>query len=127
MTNNKEQILNFKQNEIIKLILINELNKDEIDIYSNILNSIFDESFGKKYSAQESDFFKDFTKENKILNRINNKNNNILIAKYNNEIIGILEINKNDNIPFYYIRDEYHYIKPEVAKKLLQYYLKLIK
>jgi hypothetical protein len=127
MINKENQELNSKQDGIIDFILINELNKDEINIFSNILSSIFDESFGENYSVEESDILKDFTKENKILSRINNENNIILMAKYNNEIIGILEIHKNDHVPFYYIKNEFHYIKSKVAKKLLQYYLNLIK
>jgi hypothetical protein len=127
MINKKDQKINSEQNDIIKFILINELDKGEINIFSNILNNIFNESFGNDYSVEESNILKGFTKENKILDRINNGNSKILVAKYNNEIIGILEINKNDHIPFYYVKNEYFYIKPEIAKKLLQFYLNLIK
>jgi len=52
------------------------------------------------------------------------KDLNIFVAKYNNEIIGVLEIRNNDHISLFFVKKDFH--KQGVGKILFEKYLETI-
>ena len=116
----------YMENEII----IDELKTEEIEIYSNeiyanMINNVFDEFVGKDYSEEGKKSFKNFVEENSVFERLKNSCNKAYVAKYNDEIIGILEIKNNNHISLFFVKKEYH--KKGVGKKLFEYFINKIK
>ena len=103
--------------------IIEKLKIEEINQFSNMIINVFDEFVGKDYSKQGNDTFKDFIKPENVLDRFNGLN--IFVAKYNNEIIGVLEIRNNDHISLFFVKKDFH--KQGVGKKLFEKYLETIK
>jgi GNAT superfamily N-acetyltransferase len=106
-----------------KNIIIGKLKIEEINQFSNMIISVFDEFVGKDYSKQGNDTFKEFIKPENVLDRFNGLN--IFVAKYNNEIIGVLEIRNNDHISLFFVKKDFH--KQGVGKILFEKYLETIK
>ena len=106
-------------------IIIDKLDIKEINIYSNIINNVFDEFVGKDYSEKGNRTFKDFTNPKNVLARLNNENNLCLVAKYNNEIIGILEIKNYDHISLFFVKKDFH--NKRIGKILFEYFINIIK
>ena len=106
-------------------IEIDELKTEEINFVSNMINTVFDEFVGKDYSEEGNNTFKDYINPQNILNRFNEKISQYFIVKYNNEIIGILEIKNKDHISLFYIKKEFH--GKGIGKKLFEHYLNIIK
>jgi GNAT superfamily N-acetyltransferase len=110
-------------------IIFEKLKIEEINQYSNMINnliiSVFDEFVGKDYSEEGNNTFKDFVEQNKIFERFNNGLSQIFIAKYNNEIIGVLETKNNDHISLYFVKKDFH--GQGIGKKLFQYFMETIR
>jgi len=106
-------------------IFFETLKKEDINQYSNMINNVFDEFVGKDYSEEGNNIFKDFIKPNNILDRFSNNLNKYFVAKYNNEIIGVLEIKNNDHISLFFVKKEFH--GQGIGKKLFQNYMETIK
>ena len=111
------------QYNLINDIYISELDKEEINGYSKILNIIFDQTFGTDFNFEEVKIIKNFTINDIILKRLHDEQHKILTAKYNSDIIAFIEINGIDCIPYYFVKTEYFPLKIEIGKKLMQYYL----
>jgi len=105
-------------------IIYTELQKEEINQYSNMINNVFDEFVGKDYFEQGIIKFKEYTEPKNILERFKNGSNNFYIAKYNEEIIGILEIRNKNHISLFFTKKEYH--KKGIGKILFENYKKTI-
>jgi predicted GNAT family N-acyltransferase len=106
-------------------IRIEELRIEEINFVSNMINTIFDEFVGKDYSEEGNITFKDYINPQNILNRFNKKNNQYFVARYNDEIIGILEIKNKDHVSLFFIKKEFH--GRGIGKKLFEHYLNITK
>ena len=106
-------------------IIIEELKYEEINIFSNMVNNIFDEFVGKDYSEEGNNVFKDYIIPENILERLNNKTSKFYVAKNNNEIIGILEIKNIDHISLFFIKKEHH--RKGIGKRLFDNYIKTLK
>ena len=106
-------------------IKINELELCEIEMYSNMINSVFDEFVGKDYSDEGKNTFKDFMNIKNVLERLKNNSNKAFVAKYENEFIGILEIKNNEHISLFFVKKEFH--KSGVGRKLFEYFLRALK
>jgi len=104
-------------------IIIEKLKISEINQFSNMIINVFDEFVGKDYSTHGNNTFKDFIKPENVLDRFNGLN--IFVAKYNNEIIGVLEIRNNDHISLFFVKKDFH--KQGIGKKLFEKYLETIK
>ena len=104
-------------------IFIGKLDKNEINKYSSMINNVFDEFVGKDYSDEGNKVFKDFIDTKNILERLNNDGNKSIVAKHNNEIIGILETKNNDHISLFFVKKEFH--NKGIGKKLFKYFLNI--
>jgi GNAT superfamily N-acetyltransferase len=104
-------------------IIIENLKIDEIHQFSNMIINVFDEFVGKDYSIHGNNTFKDFIKPKNILDRFNGLN--IFVAKYNNEIIGVLETRNNNHISLFFVKKDFH--KQGIGKILFGKYLETIK
>ena len=98
---------------------IDKLDKNEINKYSNMINIVFDEFVGKDYSDEGNKVFKDFIDTKNVLERLNNEGNKCIVAKYNNEIIGILETKNNDYISLFFVKRNF------IIKGLVKTYLNI--
>ena len=105
-------------------IIFDKLDIKEINIYSNMINNVFDEFVGKDYSEKGNKTFKDFIDPKNILERLNNDYNICFVAKYNNEIIGILEIKNYDHISLFFVKKDFH--NKGIGKKLFEYFINTI-
>ena len=105
-------------------IIIDKLDIDEIDIFSNIVNTVFDEFVGIDYSEEGNKTFKDFIDPKNVLERWNDNCNVCFVAKYNNEIIGILEIKNYDHISLFFVKKDFH--NKGIGKKLFENYINTI-
>ena len=102
-------------------IIFTELQIDEINQYSNIINNVFDEFVGKDYSELGNKTFKDFIDPKNILERYNKGMHNYYVAKNNKEIIGVLKIKNLDHISLFFVKKEFH--GQSIGKKLIKKYL----
>ena len=103
-------------------IIIGELETNEINSFSNLVNTVFDEFVGKDYSEEGNNTFKDYTDLKNILIRFNEKTGKFYAAKYQNEIVGILEIKNNDHISLFFVKKEFH--GRGIGKKLFEHFIK---
>ena len=106
-------------------IIFEHLKIDEIDQYSDLINTVFDEFVGMDYSEEGNNSFKDFIKKDNILEKFNNGIYQYFVAKCNKEIIGILEIRNKNHISLFFVKKEYH--KQGIGKKLFEHYKESIK
>ena len=111
--------------EYVKNILIEELQIEEINYVSNMINSVFDDFVGKDYSEEGNNTFKDYIKPQNILRRYNEKTSQFFCAKYSDEIIGILEIKNKDHISLFFVKKEFH--GKGIGKKLFENYVETLK
>jgi len=105
--------------------IVEKLDEKEINLFANIVNNIFKEFVGKDYSKEGNKTFKEYIKPQNIMERLNNKDNYFLVAKYKNEIIGMLEIRNKDHIALFFVRKEFH--NKGVGKILFDNYITIIK
>jgi predicted GNAT family N-acyltransferase len=105
--------------------IFDDLKIEEINLLSNMVNNVFDEFVGGDYSEMGNREFKDYIKSSSILKRINDKISKIYVARYNKDIIGMLEIKNKDHISLFFVRKEYH--QKGIGKTLFDNYLKSIK
>ena len=106
-------------------IVFDELKIEDISQYSNMINNVFDEFVGKDYSIQGNCTFKEFIEPQNILERFNNGVNQFYIAKYDNEIIGVLEIKNKDHISLFFVKKEFQ--GQGIGKKLFEIHVNSIK
>ena len=106
-------------------IIFDNLKIDEINILSNMINIVFDEFVGRDYSENGNKEFKDYIKTENILKRIDNKTSQFYVARYNNDIIGMLEIKNKEHISLFFVKKEFH--RNNIGKNLFENYLKSIK
>jgi GNAT superfamily N-acetyltransferase len=106
-------------------IIFDELKIDEINKVSNMINNVFNEFVGIDYSENGKKTFKDYITPKNILERFNNKTSQFYVAKYINDIIGILEIKNKDHISLFFVKKEYH--GKGIGKKLFDNYIKTLK
>ena len=106
-------------------IIFSELKIEEINCFLNIVNDTFDEYVGIDYSEEGKNTFKDYLKPQNILARINEKTSHFYVAKYNNEIIGTLEIKNNNHISLFFVKKEFH--GKGIGRKLFENYLRKLK
>ena len=95
------------------------------EIYSNMINIVFDEFVGKDYSEEGKKSFKDYLEKNSVFERLKNNYYKAYLARFNNEIIGILEIKNNNHISLFFVKKEHH--KKGIGKKLFEYFINKIK
>jgi GNAT superfamily N-acetyltransferase len=101
------------------------MNINEINNVSNMVNNVFDEFVGIDYSENGKETFKDYICPKNTLERLNNKTSNFYIAKYIDEIIGILEIKNKDHVSLFFVKKEFH--GKGIGKKLFDNYIKKLK
>jgi len=106
-------------------IIFDEMNINDINNVSNMVNNVFDEFVGKDYSENGKKTFKDYITPKNILERFNNKTSKFYVAKHSDEIIGILEIKNKDHISLFFVKKEYH--GKGIGKKLFENYIKTLK
>ena len=106
-------------------IIIDELKIDEINSVSNMINNVFDEFVGIDYSENGKKTFKDYITPKNILERLNKNISHFYVAKYIDEIIGILEIKNKDHISLFFVKKEYH--GKGFGKILFDNYIKILK
>jgi predicted GNAT family N-acyltransferase len=90
-----------------------------------MIDNIFDEFVGKDYSAEGNNTFKDYINPKNILNRLIDKSSQFFAAKYEDKIIGIMEVKNFGHISLFFIQKEFH--GQGIGKLLLGYYLKKTK
>jgi GNAT superfamily N-acetyltransferase len=103
-------------------IVYENLKKEDIQQYCNLINNVFDEFVGNDYSIEGNNTFKEFIEPNNVLERFND--NIYYVAKYNNEIIGVLEIKNMNHISLFFVKKDYH--KQGIGKRLFKNYIKTI-
>jgi predicted GNAT family N-acyltransferase len=108
-----------------KNFIFDDLKIEEINLLSNMVNNVFDEFVGGDYPEMGNREFKDYIKSPNILKRINEKISKFYVARYNKDIIGMLEIKNKDHISLFVVRKEYH--QKGIGKTLFDNYLKSIK
>jgi len=101
------------------------LKENEIDQYSNIIINVINEFNKKDYSEEGYKRVIEQMKIDNILERLKNGLYSFFIAKYENEIIGILEIQYTNIISLFYVKKDFH--KQGIGKKLFEIYLNTIK
>jgi GNAT superfamily N-acetyltransferase len=106
-------------------VTIQELKIDETEYVLNMVNNIFDEFIGKDYSEEGNNAFKESITLQNILNRINAKSSYFFVAKYGNEIIGMIGTKNKNHISLFFVKKEFQ--GKGIGKKLLEYYLDKIK
>ena len=114
-----------KDQEIVNKIILNELETNEINLLSNMINNVFDEFVGKDYSEEGNREFKKYIEPQNILARLNDKSSKFYVAKYNNEIIGTLEIKNKDHISLFFVKKEFH--DKNIGEKLFDNFLRILK
>ena len=107
------------------IIIYENLETEDINLFCDMVNNTFDEFVGKDYSDEGKATFKNYIKPQNIMEQLNNKDNNFFVAKYNNEIIGIMEIRNKDHIALFFVKREFH--KKGIGKTLFENYIKTIK
>jgi len=112
-------------NRNINSTIVEKLDEKEINLFSNIVNNVFNEFVGKDYSEEGNKTFKEYMEPQNIMERLKNKNNYFFVAKYNNEIIGMLEMRNKDHIALFFVRKEFH--NKGVGKILFDKYITIIK
>jgi predicted GNAT family N-acyltransferase len=90
-----------------------------------MINNVFDEFVGKDYSEEGNREFKKYIESQNILARLNDKSSIFYVAKYNNEIIGTLEIKNKDHISLFFVKKEFH--GKRIGKKLFDNFLEKLK
>jgi GNAT superfamily N-acetyltransferase len=106
-------------------IIFGEMNVNEINSASNMVNNVFDEFVGADYSENGKKTFKDYIAPENILERFNNKTSCFYVAKCNSEIIGILEIRNKDHVSLFFVKKEFH--GKGIGTKLFDNYIKILK
>jgi GNAT superfamily N-acetyltransferase len=106
-------------------IVIEELKAGEIDLFSNMINNVFDEFVGKDYSKEGNIEFKNYISSQNILARLSGKSSRFYTVNYNNQIIGALEIKNKDHVSLFFVKKEYH--GKGIGKKLFENYVKTLK
>jgi GNAT superfamily N-acetyltransferase len=106
-------------------IIFGEMNINEINCISNMVNNVFDEFVGTDYSENGKKTFKNYIAPENILERFNNKTSKFYTAKCNGEIIGILEIRNKDHVSLFFVEKEFH--GKGIGKTLFDYYIKTLK
>ena len=106
-------------------IIIVDMEQKEINSMSNMVSISFDVFVGKDYSEEGKKSFKEYIEPKNILTRFNNKTSKFFVAKYNNEIIGALEITNNDHVSLLFIKKEFQ--GKGIGKKLFDEYLRTLK
>jgi hypothetical protein len=90
-------------------IVFSEMKINEINSVSNMANKVFDEFVGMDYSENGKETFKDYITPKNILERYSNGTSHFYIAKYIDEVIGILEIRNRDHVSlFFFCRKNLH-------------------
>jgi GNAT superfamily N-acetyltransferase len=102
-------------------ITIDELKTNEIDYVSSMIDNIFDEFVGMDYSLEGNSTFKDYINPQNIFNRFSDKSSQFFTVKYENKIIGIMEIKNTDHISLFFVKNEFH--GQGIGKLLFRYYL----
>jgi N-acetylglutamate synthase-like GNAT family acetyltransferase len=105
--------------------IVDDLKIEEINLLSNMVNNVFDEFVGGDYSEMGNREFKDYITPQNILKRINDKISKFYVARYNKDVIGMLEIKNKEHISLFFVRKEYH--QKGIGKTLFDNYLKSIK
>ena len=106
-------------------ILIEELKTEEIEFAINMVKKVFKEYVGKDYSEEGNKEFLGFLLSNKMKDRLRNNLNKTFVAKFNSEIIGLLEIKNYDHISLFFIKKEFQ--GKGIGRNLFEYYLREIK
>lgn len=106
-------------------IVIGEMNINDINNVSDMVNNVFDEFVGIDYSENGKKTFKDYINHKNILERFDNKTSKFYIAKNDDEIIGILEIKNKDHVSLFFVKKEYN--GKGIGKKLFDNYIKALK
>jgi GNAT superfamily N-acetyltransferase len=106
-------------------IIFDEIKINEINKVSNMVNNVFDEFVGIDYSEDGKETFKDYITPKSILERFNNGTSHLYIAKYIDEIIGILEIKNRDHISLFFVKKDFH--GKGIWKILISNYIKTLK
>jgi GNAT superfamily N-acetyltransferase len=106
-------------------IIIEEIKTEEIEFAINMVKTVFNEFVGKDYSEEGNKEFLDFLLSDKMKERLKNNLNKTFIAKYDSEIIGLLEIKNNDHISLFFIKKEFH--GKGIGRILFEYYLRILK
>jgi GNAT superfamily N-acetyltransferase len=106
-------------------IIFDEMNINEINNLSNMVNNVFDEFVGIDYSEDGKETFKNYICPKNILERLNNKTSNFYVAKYIDEIIGILEMKNKNHVSLFFVKKEFH--GKGIGKKLFDNYIKKLK
>lgn len=96
---------------------VEDLRLTEVGAATAIIERVFDEFIGPGYAPEGVDTFKSFIQPAEIAWRSLN-GNFILVAKDENEIIGVIEMKNYKHISLLFVAKEYH--RQGVAKQLLR-------
>ena len=87
---------------------IEYLKIEDVKLLSIMIINIFNEFVGKDYSVEGNKTFKEYIKVENILTRVNDKGSVFYVAKYVNELIGVLEIKNYNHISLFFTKKEFH-------------------
>jgi predicted GNAT family N-acyltransferase len=107
------------------LIIFEELKKHEIELFSNMVEDVFNEFVGNDYSDEGKEAFKDFIKPQNVLARLDKNESIIYIAKSNDEIVGVLEVKNKNHISLFFVKKEFH--NKGIGKRLFKKFLNVLK
>ena len=107
------------------IVIYDTLGIEEIELFSKLINTVFDEFVGNDYSVEGNNTFKDYIKPQNIMEILKNSENKFFVAKYNNEIIGVLQIRNKGHIALFFVKKEFH--NKGIGKNLFGNYLEMLK
>jgi GNAT superfamily N-acetyltransferase len=105
-------------------VVIEELNLNEVNNVSSMVDNVFDKFVGKDYSVEGNNTFKDYIKPENIIKRFLEKRSIFFSAKIENIIIGMMEIKNIDHISLFFVKEEFH--GKGIGNYLFSHYLKKI-
>lgn len=90
----------------------------QVEEVEKLIKGVFYQYIAYDYSEKGVHDFLDYIHHEEILKRIVSKCNNILIAKVNNEIVGVIETRDSCHISLLFVRKDFQ--KQGIAKSLIR-------
>lgn len=107
-----------------ELIIESFKQGDEKEI-AELIKRVFSEFVASDNTPEGNQFFYEFLASGEILKRTINKIDNILVAKVNDKIIGVLSVKNGNHISLLFVDKKFH--GRGIAKRLFNQYLRQVK
>jgi GNAT superfamily N-acetyltransferase len=107
----------------MKILINNFIPGEEKELFL-LIKEVYDEFVAPDYPAKGNDFFYDYIQPEKLLERFQGKNEIMLTAKYDNIIIGFLDVKDKSHISLLFIRKTFQ--GKGISSLLVNEYLKRI-